>query len=165
MGLELCRDLASWVKHSFDIPVFQGYLEDAEFSAERYNLIITSQVFEHLLDPKDTLNKLCHHLEMPGLLLIDVPNIHAVRERVRKGSTIKDPHLFYFCAKSLSRLLVESGFEIITVVEGLRPYRNSRKLASTTPMWLLGAVEKIFSFIQMKTGLTILAQKNKWFRG
>lgn len=158
MGLELNRELAKHVKEAYGIEVFQGLVSDSDFARERFNTIITSQVFEHLLDPRETLAVLRRLLAPPGFILIEVPSLLDIRERLKRGSLMDDSHLFYFTPKSLCWLLADSGFHICKVQNGLRPYRFSHQSARRSPLWLLDLVERVFSLLQIKTGLTVLAR-------
>ncbi len=156
MGLELSRYLAEHVEQEHGIPVHQGLISDPSFVDETFDVIVSSQVFEHLLDPRQTLEAVREHLRRPGLLLIEVPNLRAIQERVRRGATMDDSHLFYFTAQSLSRMLRECGFRVLRVEEGLRPYRFDALRAA--PDVVHRTFERVFSALQVKTGLSVLAQ-------
>jgi len=157
MGLELNRDLGRHVEKSFGIRVFQGLISDPGFADERFNVIISSQVLEHLLDPRATLTRLRAHLEAPGLILIEVPNIRDIREFLRHGSLMDDSHLFYFSARSLSRLLIDCGFRVLKVQQGLRPYRFLTRPPPRVAQPLFEVGERVLSFLQVKTGLSVVA--------
>lgn len=157
-GLELSRGLARHVQEVHGIPVFQGLVTDPAFARERFEVIVTSQVFEHLLDPRETLAALRRHLAAPGFLLVEVPNLRDVRERLRRGCMMDDSHLFYFSARSLSSLLAGGGFQVLEVHEGLRPFRHFGELGRRTPDGLVRAMERFFSACQVKTGLSVLAR-------
>lgn len=157
MGLELSRDLAEHVRNTYGIAVHQGLIGNREFTDEKFNVIVSSQVFEHLLDPRDTLQSLRSHLQTPGIVLIEVPNLCDVRERLRRGSTMDDSHLFYFNRRSLTRLLSDGGFRVVGIQEGLRPYRFLSERARNLPLWLLSGLERVVSACQMKTVLSATA--------
>lgn len=157
-GLELSRGLARHVQEAHGIPVFQGLITDPAFAGERFEVIVTSQVFEHLLDPRETLAELRRHLEPPGFLLVEVPNLRDVRERLRRGRMMDDSHLFYFSARSLSYLLIDEGLQVLEVHEGLRPFRHFGELGRRVPDRLVRAAERLFSICQVKTGLSVLAR-------
>lgn len=158
MGLELSKDLAQHVIEEHKIPVFQGLIDAPEFVDERFDVILTSQVFEHLLDPRQTLADLKKHLRCPGLILIEVPNQLDIRERLQRGKMMDDSHLFYFTARSLSRLLEDQGFEVIRVQEGMRPYRFSTNPESTPAPALMEIGASVLSLLQIKTGLSVFAR-------
>ena len=157
MGLELNKDLAKFVTESYDIPVYQGLVDDPEFADERFNIVLSAQVFEHLLDPRQALADLKKHLDPPGFVLIEVPNQLAFKERVTRGRTMDDSHLFYFSAAAMSWMMEDLGFEVVHVQEGLRPYRASSALAGV-PQPLMEAWIKINAMFQVRTGLSVLAR-------
>jgi SAM-dependent methyltransferase len=157
-GLEVGRALARFVTSTYGIPVFCGEVNDPAFAGERFDVIVSRQVFEHLVDPRGTLEALIPHLARPGLLLIEVPNLRHVRERLRRGATMDDSHLFYFSRNSLSRMLEACGFRVLHVSEGLRPFRFAGQDASRIPPAVVSACEHFFSLCQIKTGLSILAE-------
>lgn len=158
MGLELSKDLAQHVETEHGIPVFQGLVDDPSFADETFDVIISSQVFEHLLDPRGTLEEVKAHLRRPGLLLIEVPNLYDIRERLHKGRMMDDSHLFYFTARSLARMVREQGFEVLKVQEGLRPYRFLRNADHTPAPGLMELGASLLSLCQIKTGLTLFAR-------
>jgi 2-polyprenyl-3-methyl-5-hydroxy-6-metoxy-1,4-benzoquinol methylase len=159
MGLELNRALARHVREALDIPVFQGLVSDPAFADERFNVIVSSQVFEHLVDPPATLMELRRHLIDPGIVLIEVPNLLDIRERLRRGSLMDDSHLFYFSARSLSRMLQECGFRVVKIHQGLRPYRFIGAGAARVPTSILEVAEKLMSGLQVRTGLSVIARR------
>lgn len=158
MGLEVNKALVAHVSSQYGIPTFQGLITDPGFKDERFDVIVSSQVFEHLLDPSRTLKAVQDHLNPNGLLLIEVPNLSHFRERLKKGSTMDDAHLFYFNRRSLSDLLTGSGFHIVRVEEGLRPFRFTAKLARPMTAFGVSLWERFFSLCQVKTSLSIIAR-------
>lgn len=158
MGLELSKDLARHVISEYEIPVFQGLVDAPEFAQETFDVILSSQVFEHLLDPRQTLAALIKHLRRPGLLLIEVPNQLDIRERLRRGSMMDDSHLFYFTARSLSRMLESEGLRVVRVQEGMRPYRFMTDAEHTPAPALMETGATLLSLLQIKTGLSVFAR-------
>ncbi|MEM8962446.1 MAG: class I SAM-dependent methyltransferase [Acidobacteriota bacterium] len=158
-GLEINRDLAHFVTDKYGIPVHQGLIDDPGFANERFDVIVSHMVFEHLLDPKATLHDLLPHLNTPGLLLIEVPNLLAIKEQIKRGSTMNDSHLFYFSARGLSRLLEDAGLRVLEVHEGLRPYRFLPK-GDALPYPLLRAGERVAATLRVRTALSVLARRD-----
>src|SRR5262249_16290524 len=117
-----------------------------------------NQVFEHLLDPRATLRQLRHHLNERGWVFIEVPNLFHIRERLHRGATMDDSHLFYFSRPSLSGMLAAEAFEVLAVHEGLRPHRFWPNQTSRAPLWALGIAEKSLAALQIKTALGVLAR-------
>lgn len=159
MGLELGEELADHVRKTHHIPVHSGLVGDAAFCSEQFDVIVSSQVFEHLVDPRGTLRELASHLVGDALLLIEVPNLRDSRERLKRGSTMDDSHLFYFSRKSLSRLLEQEGFRVVEVEEGVRPWRflDAARLRGASTAWLHG-LERGLSALGLRTSLSVLAR-------
>lgn len=157
MGLELNKDLARFVTEEYEIPVFQGLVDDPSFADERFDIVLSAQVFEHLLDPRQTLLDLKEHLRSPGFVLIEVPNQLAIKETLRRGRTLDDSHLFYFSASALSWMLRDCGFEVLHVQEGLRPYRILPALARL-PTTIVEPMVKAMALLRVRTGLSVLAR-------
>ncbi len=157
MGLELSRDLAQHVRDNLGIPIHQGLVGDQALDGRRFDVITSSQVFEHLLDPRQTLADVRAHLAPGGVILIEVPNLRDIRERIRRGSTMDDSHLFYFNRPSLTRLLKDGGFQVLQVHEGLRPYRFLGDRARRWPVPWMRAAEQALSVCQVKTVLSVVA--------
>lgn len=157
MGLELNRDLATFVEETHGIPVFQGLVSDEGLRGEKFDVVLSSQVFEHLLDPRETLEQLMPLLAKPGILVIEVPSLLDTRERLRRGSRMDDSHFFYFTPSSLSRMLSDQGLRIVKIEQGLRPYRLVPSLATGAPLWALHWGQKLASLAQVRTGLSIIA--------
>ena len=157
MGLELSKDLAKHVIEHYEIPVFQGLIDAPEFADEMFDVVLSSQVFEHLLDPRQTLIDVKAHMRRPGLILIEVPNQYDVRERLSRGKMMDDSHLFYFTARSLSRMLAEQGFRVVKVQEGMRPYRFLSNPEKTPAPGLMEAGASLLSLLGVKTGLSVFA--------
>lgn len=157
MGLELSRELAQHVRDTYGYPVFQGLVTAPEFAGESFDLIVSSQVFEHLVDPRASLLELKEHLNRPGLLLIELPNLLHIREKLKKGRIMDDSHLFYFSASSLPRMLTDAGFRVLEIQQGLRPYRV---LGRTRPFpdWFHHLGQKLFAAARIRTGLSVIAR-------
>jgi SAM-dependent methyltransferase len=102
-----------------------GFLdEDFLASGPRYDVIMSSDVIEHLADPSDMLRLMHDGLEPDGLLLISVPNVAhwSVRIRLLFGNFDYAPvgirdgtHLRWFTQKTIRALVVSCGFEVIFV--------------------------------------------------
>jgi SAM-dependent methyltransferase len=156
-GLELNRDLARHVLATYGIPVHSGEIEDSDFPSDRFDVIVSFEVFEHLIDPRRVLQRLIDSLSPNGLLLIEVPNLHDFRERWRHGTTMDDSHLFYFNRRSLGRLLHSCGLGVIEVHEGLRPVRLLGEAAARLPTTAYRAFERTMASLQLKTALGVIS--------
>ena len=75
-----------------------------------FDVIVTSQVFEHLQQPVEVGRQLVFLLKPGGLLYIDVPNVRQLGERLARGRTL-DPtaHWNHFSLATLSTLVTRLG--------------------------------------------------------
>ncbi|OQA35715.1 MAG: bifunctional 3-demethylubiquinone-9 3-methyltransferase/ 2-octaprenyl-6-hydroxy phenol methylase [Parcubacteria group bacterium ADurb.Bin326] len=88
----------------------------------KYDCIICADVLEHLINPGLVLSLLKKKLNNKGILVISVPNIAFLKQRMEifegkfdynpKGGIMDETHLRFFTAKSLRVLCERSGFDI-----------------------------------------------------
>lgn len=106
---------------------------------EKFDLIILSDVVEHLYNPWATLSLLSGHLEENGRVLISVPNLQNIRyiSGVASGkfyyedSGLMDvTHIRFFSRETLAALLQECGYEVLR--SGFRP---DAVLSSDVEQW------------------------------
>lgn len=89
-------------------------------SSKKYDLIVSTQLIEHLRDPRIFLQCVKKVLKKGGLLLIETPNLNSWRRkslwRRRIGGMYNCPdHRFSYSHKSLIHLLEENGFSIYRI--------------------------------------------------
>ena len=119
-----------------------------------FDIIIYADVLEHCSNPGEILVNLREYLSDRGYLLISVPNVANWEIRLRllmgkfdyKGGTILDTgHLKFFTLSSITRLIEQSGYEVVEVKT-----RNIR-LSCLAKVW-----RTLFSW-----GFVLRATKNK----
>lgn len=94
------------------IPLF---FEEVDFGTEKFDLVILSQVLEHLLDPLQVLVKVRNLIKPEGVIAIAVPNVDAILIKILKSrsSFLGLPeHIIHFSRKGLSAILHRAGFEV-----------------------------------------------------
>jgi SAM-dependent methyltransferase len=94
------------------IPLF---FEEVDFGRERFDLVILSQVLEHLLDPFQVLVKVRNLIKPEGVIAIAVPNVDAILIKILKSRSsflgLPD-HIIHFSRKGLSAILQRAGFDV-----------------------------------------------------
>ncbi|MFH1226458.1 MAG: class I SAM-dependent methyltransferase [Planctomycetota bacterium] len=87
-----------------------------------FDVIIGADILEHLISPKDALDKLSRCLKTGGILLVSIPNIAHWRIRwkllrgkwdYKKTGILDDGHLRFFTYDSAVNLLEQSGYNVI----------------------------------------------------
>ena len=79
-GIELSQER---IEHARSIGV--TVLDFADLPVKKFHLINTEQVFEHLIQPRETLQRLVGALADDGILKISVPNAKAVVRKMARG--------------------------------------------------------------------------------
>jgi SAM-dependent methyltransferase len=95
---------------------------------DRFDLIIASQVFEHLTDPRADVARLAELIEEDGLLLLDVPREYPGslsegllwQERYGGSLTVMHEHINHFSTRAIRCLLGTAA--LVPVFEGDTPY-------------------------------------------
>jgi len=100
--------------NGFDpIPLF---FEEIDFGDEKFDLVILSQVLEHILDPLEVLIKVRNLLEPGGVVAIAVPNVDAILIKILKSKSTflgLPEHLFHFSRRGLGAILQRAGLNMI----------------------------------------------------
>jgi SAM-dependent methyltransferase len=94
------------------IPLF---FEEVDFDTEKFDLVILSQVLEHLLDPFQVLVKVRKLINPEGVIAIAVPNVDAILIKIlgSRSSFLGLPeHIIHFSRHGLSSILQRSGFDV-----------------------------------------------------
>lgn len=81
-GLEMNPSLAQFVAEVFHVPVLTGRLDQALPGSVMYDVITLWDVFEHLRDPEDALDRLKESLSRGGLLVVKMPNPESLGARL-----------------------------------------------------------------------------------
>ncbi len=77
--------------------------------ANKFHLIVCNHVIEHVANPVETIRQLSEHLDIGGVIYVDVP-----QEIWRKAPLHDEPvtHVNFFVAESLRRTLQEAGLNV-----------------------------------------------------
>lgn len=106
-GIEPNLGYANYAKSQYDLNLQIGFLQDAQFAENSFDVITIWHVLEHTEDPLLVLSKLGSWLKPNGTLVVEVPNIEAVCQSPK--STFHDAHLFNFNLASLSKMAERAG--------------------------------------------------------
>jgi len=81
-----------------------------------FDVILMSQVLEHMQDPFQTVIDISQYLKMGGLLIVEVPGLYSFSSIKTEKSFInqfKLCHKTYFTKETLSLLLYKAGFKVV----------------------------------------------------
>ncbi|HMT09019.1 MAG TPA: class I SAM-dependent methyltransferase [Pyrinomonadaceae bacterium] len=106
--------------------VFHGFLADAGFEAERFDVVTASEVIEHVDEPLEFVKYVYTILRPGGLFWLTTPHGNGVASRLlhERWSQVEPPvHLHLFTRRGLETLLNRVGFGTVKVYsQGVNPY-------------------------------------------
>ena len=97
-------------------------LEDLGYPNNYFDVILLSNVLEHLKSPSTVLRKLNKYLKKDGFIVVAIPNIANLKIRIKlllgkfdyeESGILDKTHLRFFNEKSANELLNQAGFNII----------------------------------------------------
>ena len=122
--------------------VFHGTLQDAAYAEASFDVVVATEIFEHLVSVRPLLDEIARVLRPGGLLWATTPNARGLSARVlgKAWSVVSPPeHLQLFSIAGVRSLLGAAGFRDASVLaEGVNPYelldrfrgRRVRRVAS-----------------------------------
>lgn len=126
-GIDVCPESAEKAATEFDIAVDVGDFETFPYARASFDAVTMLDVLEHTVDPLAVLRRAREVLRPGGLIYVAVPNqrclMTAILDRwIRAGLPGRsfflkrlyvEPHLYYFCPRTLTRMLEAAGFEMV----------------------------------------------------
>jgi 2-polyprenyl-3-methyl-5-hydroxy-6-metoxy-1,4-benzoquinol methylase len=100
------------------LKIYSTSFEEFSYINNSFEVILMSQILEHVLDVNQWMIKASSLLSSNGILVIALPNFGSLFRLILQENDpyiIPPAHLNYFSHKSLSLLLQKHGFEIIKV--------------------------------------------------
>lgn len=113
-GVETSELAAEYAQNKYDIEIFNGTVEEAQFEDETFDVVILNHVLEHLSDPTATLNEINRIMAEGGILAVGIPNAGSFEAKFFKKywTAWELPrHLYHFTPETASSLLEKTGFE------------------------------------------------------
>lgn len=142
IGIEPSKYLCEWGKENYGLDLRPGILDQQDFEAKTFDVVTLWDVIEHLADPKVELKKIRSILKDKGYLLVNYPDYNSF---ITKLMGLRWPfylsvHLFYFSPKTITKLLNDSGFEVMEI----KPHWQTLKLG-----YVLGRAAAYFSVFKI----------------
>lgn len=106
-GIEPNKGYADYSIQEYGLAVQVGFVQDAAFAPESFDLVTIWHVLEHTEDPGSVLALLRSWLKSDGMLVVEVPNVEATCQAPH--STFHEAHLYNFNVVSLRRLAKKQG--------------------------------------------------------
>ncbi len=91
----------------------QARIEDVPLESGRFDIVHSCHTIEHLSHPARVLADHWRVLKEDGLLILDAPNTAVLGSSDIVEEWFIDKHLYHFSARTLERMIEETGFEIV----------------------------------------------------
>jgi SAM-dependent methyltransferase len=108
-GLEPDEHYARHARESLGLPVATGFVQDATFPADSFDVVTMYHALEHVEDPFAILSRLRGWMVDRGVLLIEVPNVEA--SCIAPAHRFHFAHFYNFNRDALDGLGRKAGFE------------------------------------------------------
>ena len=95
-----------------------GWLDDAGFKRDSFDVVTMSHVIEHLLYPVDIFKKIRNILKPDGLLIVATPNSKSlgIRKFRHLWRGLEPPrHIYIYNPDTLARIITDAGFTIKSI--------------------------------------------------
>ena len=116
-GVEFNPEAAAQLRRKFVFPVHVGDI--LTYDGQQHDVITMLDVIEHLTDPIEAVRRIRRNLKDRGLLVLTTMDCDSPMSRLL-GTRLEDfrrvrEHLYFFTRKSISRLLHDEGFDVISI--------------------------------------------------
>lgn len=126
-GVEI-SDFAAALGRAKGLAVQTGTLESVHFEPESFDLITLWDVIEHVFDPVAELGRVRTLLRSGGILQMTTPDFSSRYAKLlgRRWHAIVPPeHLYYFTNRSMRQMLIDGGFEIVSMTAPIKTFTLS----------------------------------------
>jgi 2-polyprenyl-3-methyl-5-hydroxy-6-metoxy-1,4-benzoquinol methylase len=127
VGNEFGARARAVARERFDVDVSGESLAGMALEPESFDIVTLNSVLEHVNAPREMLREVGALLRPGGVVFLIVPNVDSLACRVlheRAATFDGRNHLVYFSPQTLTRMLEESGFDVVelhTRVASLEP--------------------------------------------
>jgi 2-polyprenyl-3-methyl-5-hydroxy-6-metoxy-1,4-benzoquinol methylase len=117
---------ADFVRNELRIHVDTNPIQAAQFREHEFDLITCHQTLEHVEDPLAFLSAARRFLKPKGKLAVEVPNYDEWLIKLfdlpgHRNFYYREPHLYYYTPRTLSRLMLQAGFRGKIIGAGFCP--------------------------------------------
>jgi 2-polyprenyl-3-methyl-5-hydroxy-6-metoxy-1,4-benzoquinol methylase len=128
-GVEINAEAARYCREERGLDVRLGTLEADTFAERSFDVVVMTDVIEHLLDPSATLGVVGRILRPGGVLLVTTPDI--ARWPARLLQVKPREHLYYFTPATMARALEQAHLRVLRI-EAFDRYHNLTAMAHST---------------------------------
>ena len=105
---------------ALELPVVQAYFDaDLDLGPEPFDLVLCSEILEHVAEPHTLLRSIRERLSPDGLLVLSTPNADILREDTEEGMLVRamSPgfHAILYNRTALVHVLAQAGFTNVMI--------------------------------------------------
>jgi 2-polyprenyl-3-methyl-5-hydroxy-6-metoxy-1,4-benzoquinol methylase len=114
-GIDVSEHAINEAKNRFPKTTFHaGGAEDPlPFEENFFDIVVCSDVLEHLEEPGTALINIHNVLKKDGILYVNTPNLNWIRKKVFAYADKKEHHISLLPHKTLSEILTKTGFQTL----------------------------------------------------
>jgi SAM-dependent methyltransferase len=149
-GVELSRAAVRHARLRLGLEVHEGALEETDLGADRFDVIVLTDVLEHLADPVDALDRCLKLLATGGALVLTTPDPSSLTARLAGSRwwAYLPAHCCLIPRATLRELIAGRGLVLATDIAFTRTFSLSYWLAglgerSGAAATVVGALERI----------------------
>lgn len=111
-GVEISAEATCTARSEFGLSVHPGTLEEQPDAIGLFDVVVATDVIEHIANPRGFLRAVRHRLRAGGLAVIETPNWGGVWRRLggRRWLGLNRFHISLFDGPCLTRLMRQCGF-------------------------------------------------------
>jgi 2-polyprenyl-3-methyl-5-hydroxy-6-metoxy-1,4-benzoquinol methylase len=152
-GLDVSSFAVEYATQRFGLTVKQGSFTELNYPKAHFDAVTMWDVIEHVPDPLAYIQKAAAVLRPGGILALATPDVDSLPARLTGkrwvGYKLSEEHVYYFSARTLSKLLDKAGFEVVNVRHvgkyvTLRLFLDRLSLYSPTLAKILTVIENRF---------------------
>lgn len=147
-GVDVSSAMVDWARSQLGVPVICGSFGYAELAPLRLDAITMWDYIEHSIDPRRDLIRAHEHLRPGGILALSTGDVGTVSARLagaRWHLLTPEHHNFFFEARTLQRLLEETGFDVLEARHRASLYSIAHVLYKLETFGSLGALRHLAS--------------------
>jgi len=114
-GIEASTEAAEAARDIYGLNVQSGVIEEVNLPDDHFDIVTMFDVVEHLTNPMNDLKILHQKLKLGGKIFITTHDIETWLAKIsgRHYPMLMYQHFFHFSPKTLTRMMVSSGFNVI----------------------------------------------------
>jgi 2-polyprenyl-3-methyl-5-hydroxy-6-metoxy-1,4-benzoquinol methylase len=117
-GIEVSEHASSYARRELGLDVETGSIAAPPAGLGIFDGVMMWDVIEHLERPDLALARVREHMDPRGILMLSTGDYRSVLQRLvgRRWRIFGDPtHIFFFDARTVTRLLTDAGFEVLSL--------------------------------------------------